>query len=118
MGIADEIEKLQRLRQTGALTEVEFREAKATVLALASSEAPAVAPDAGLGERETQGRAGNRGVTLLVWLAVAFIVLNVIAGIVFGVVFWIHWRQARSDFDQRWNQIQADNERAMPTSVP
>jgi hypothetical protein len=85
MSLADELNKLAALRQSGALTDEEFQQAKEKLL---SSPSPVIEPeyrrsptglppifDQGSGSDESLGKAANRYVTLQMVMAVIGIVI-------------------------------------------
>jgi hypothetical protein len=85
MDVADELEKIRKLHDSGALTDDEFAKAKDAVLRGAGAEPAASADDSFLGsllggEQRTLGDAANRYVSFqIVMGAIALVVFLVVA---------------------------------------
>lgn len=77
MSLTDELQKLEQLRSSGALSAEEFQRAKTQVLS-APDEKREFVPDK---QQESIGKAANRYVSLQ-------IVMAVIGGIIFLIVFF------------------------------
>lgn len=77
MGLADELQTLEQLRSSGALSEEEFQQAKARLLAPPAGERGSARDDG----NESLGRAANRYVSFQ-------IVMAVIGFIVFLIFFF------------------------------
>lgn len=130
MNLSDEIEKLQQLHASGALTDAEFAQAKQTVLS-GAGPTPARSPaptrmeaeqDGGFiesmldGGDRSVGGAANRYVSFQMVMAVFGLILF---AIIFFTVFLPMWNQSRArqddfmqrhdqmreDFDERWDQL-------------
>jgi len=89
MSIADELEKLQQLRQSGAIDEYEFAQAKARVLNGSAEAQPAESPAfesawVGLGPQELETRQWG----LILHLSVLAGYVLPIAGIVVPIAIW------------------------------
>lgn len=98
MGLADEIRELMELHNNGTLTDAEFEQAKAAVLAgSASAGRPSTsAPD------NTFGGVAKKWVNFQIVMAVVGVVL---ALIFFFGFFLPNWNKSESDFDRRWNEL-------------
>jgi len=115
MSMADEIRKLAELRESGALSEEEFAEAKAAVLAGGTSLGSAPTPTTvaretpqSTGADRSLGRAANRYITFKI--VMAFVVLALMAAFFFGL-FLPQWNKAQKDFDKARQQFQQEWEK-------
>ena len=70
MSLADELEKLERLRESGALSDDEFQAAKRSLLSPAAQPSPA--------EDQSLGRAANRYVSFQMVMAVVGVIIFLI----------------------------------------
>jgi hypothetical protein len=89
MELADEIRKLKELHDSGALTDAEFVQAKATLLS-------GYRPD------NTLGTAARKWVNFQVVMAIVGVALFLI--LFFGF-FRPSWNKSHADFDRRWNEL-------------
>ena len=104
MGLTDEIRKLKELRDSGALTEAEFTEAKAALLADSRNPgAPRPGEDQGIGS------AANQWVSLQskqMKLRVVMAIVGVVLVLAFFFGFFLPmWNKSKSDFDRKWNEF-------------
>jgi hypothetical protein len=74
MSLADELQKLEQLRSSGALSEEEFHEAKTKLLSPAPEQRGFLADD----RQDSLGKAANRYVSLQMILAVVGIIIFLI----------------------------------------
>jgi hypothetical protein len=95
MSLADELQKLQELRDDGTLTEEEFAQAKAAQLdtppTVDIQQSSASVPNASLGNAAQQ------------WVNLQ-IVGSVVSGIVFLIMVFGIFLPAQQDFNRRWEQ--------------
>ncbi len=101
MGIADEIRELKALRDDGTLTEAEFAEAKASLLA-----------DPSAGRRRAAGPAppadAALGAAAKSW--VKFQIVMGVVGVLLALIFFFgfflpQWNRTNAGFDRRWNEF-------------
>ena len=100
MGFAEEIRELKELHDDGTLSDAEFAQAKAALLADSSRgrdrSSGSLAGDPAL------GAAAKSWVKLQTVMAVVVVALVLI--FVFGF-FLPSWNRTQADFDRRWNEF-------------
>jgi len=83
MGLADELRKLQELRDAGTLSDAEFAQAKAALLKNPPAESPS--PELDSRPRDALGNAAQTWVTFQIVMAV----IGLIVGAIFFFGFWL-----------------------------
>jgi hypothetical protein len=99
MDLSDEIRKLKDLHDSGALTESEFAQAKAALLAASPSTGRATPRS---GSDSALGAAAKKWVNLQIVMVIVAVVL---ALIFFFGFFLPNWNKSQADFDRRWNEF-------------
>jgi hypothetical protein len=91
MGLADELQKLKQLHDTGALTDEEFEQGKATLL---TGHSPGSRePVRPIDPSSSLGNAANKWVNFQVVMAV----IGLIVAAIFFFVFWLpQWSRVSS----------------------
>ena len=84
MSIADEIKKLQELKESGALTEQEFEQAKKKLLSDPPGQVTGISNLPGTGNNNAIGKAANRYVSLQIVMAIVGIIIFLI--MLFGII--------------------------------
>jgi hypothetical protein len=109
MGLADEIRELKELRDSGILSEAEFEQAKAALLAGTPDRRDR--PVSSFWRAESAiGDAAKSWVKLQVVMAIIGVVITLI--LFFGF-FLPNWNKSQADFDRRWNEFP----RALPSGM-
>ena len=114
MSLADELRKLQELRDAGTLSEAEFAKAKAGLLAAPPAGAPAPAPAPAYSPAPARSDAlGEAAKTWVSFQIVAGVIGLVIAAIFF-FAFWLPgWNKMQDkhdQFDKDWNKARQQQE--------
>jgi hypothetical protein len=112
MSLADELRKLQELRDAGTLTEAEFAKAKAALLAVppAPASAPAPAPPRSAPRSDALGEAAQTWVNFQIVAGVIGFVIAAIFFFAFWLPGWNKMQQRHEQFDKDWNKSRQETD--------
>jgi hypothetical protein len=115
MSLADELKKLQELRNAGTLSEEEFAQAKASLLsASAEPSAPAPVP----GRSDTLGEAAKTWVHFQVVMGIIGLVVAAFFFFAFWLPGWNKMQEKHEQFDRDRNKSRQEQERFRKQHFP
>jgi hypothetical protein len=119
MGLADELKKLQELRDAGALSEEEFTKAKAALLSPPAT--PPARPAAPPPDPARPDALGEAAKTWVHFQVVMGIIALVIAAVFFFAVWlpgWNKMQQKHEQFDRDWNKTRQEQDEFRKKNFP